>query len=60
MNVSCDGKRKFLTFTDAKGAAKNAARNNGEPMHAYHCRACHKFHIGNTPPIENRKSRMLG
>ena len=47
MNPGCTGKRQFQTFTTAKGAAKNAARNNNEPMRPYHCRSCHKFHIGN-------------
>jgi nitrate/TMAO reductase-like tetraheme cytochrome c subunit len=43
----CHGKRKFTTFTQAKGAARNASRNNNEPMRPYMCRDCHKFHIGN-------------
>jgi hypothetical protein len=47
-SAGCQGKRQFLTFTQAKGAAKNAARNNSEPMNPYMCRHCHKFHIGNT------------
>ena len=48
MNVGCTGKRMFLTFSQAKGAAKNATRANGEPMNPYMCRICHKFHIGNS------------
>lgn len=57
MNVGCIGKRKFETFTQAKGAARNATRNNGEPMRPYPCRSCHKFHIGNRPPNEVAKPR---
>lgn len=48
MNPGCTGKRKFETFTQAKGAARNATRNNREPMRPYPCRECHKFHIGNS------------
>lgn len=47
MKVGCTGKRMFLTFSQAKGAAKNASRNNSEPMRPYMCTSCHKFHIGN-------------
>lgn len=47
MSAGCGGKRKFETFTAAKGAAKNASRSNNEPMRPYPCRECHKFHIGN-------------
>ncbi len=58
MNVGCTGKRQFLTFSQAKGAAKNATRNNGEPMNPYMCRSCHKFHIGNSRNLQDdRKPR---
>ena len=45
--ASCEGKRRFDSFTDANGAAKHAAHNNGEAMNAYHCTFCSGFHIGN-------------
>jgi len=54
-SAGCQGKRQFLTFTEAKGAAKNAARRNDGPMRPYMCRHCHKFHIGNTPPVDARR-----
>lgn len=47
MNPGCTGKRQFLTFTSANGAARNASRSNNEPMRPYACKHCHKFHIGN-------------
>ena len=56
--AGCTGKRKFVTYTMAKGAARNATRKNNEPMNAYMCRSCHKFHIGNvTSPFDNRRPR---
>jgi len=57
MNPGCTGKRKFETFTQAKGAARNAARNNGEPMGPYMCRSCHKFHIGNVTHVVAKRRR---
>ncbi len=51
-SAGCLGKRQFPTFTQARGAAKNATRNNRSPMRPYACRHCHKFHIGNVPPHE--------
>jgi hypothetical protein len=56
-SAGCQGKRQFLTFTEAKGAAKNATRNNGSPMRPYPCRHCHKFHIGNVPTHETKRLR---
>lgn len=53
-SAGCTGKRQFLTFTQAKGAAKNAQRHNKSPMRPYMCRSCHKFHIGNVPKANER------
>lgn len=57
MNPGCAGKRQFLTFTQAKGAARNAQRHNNSPMRAYMCTSCHKFHIGNKPKSERPLTR---
>jgi hypothetical protein len=57
-SAGCQGKRQFLTFTSAAGAAKNATRSNNAPMRPYPCRHCHKFHIGNVPPRERRNKEI--
>lgn len=57
MSAGCTGKRQFETFTQAKGAARNAQRHNNSPMRPYMCRSCHKFHIGNVPKPERSLTR---
>jgi hypothetical protein len=43
---SCEGKRRWEGFTEARNAASSAAHSNGEAMNAYHCTFCNGFHIG--------------
>jgi hypothetical protein len=42
----CDGKKVYRSFSYAEVIAHRLSRANEEPMRAYHCRSCHKFHVG--------------
>lgn len=42
----CDGKAKYWTFARAERAAKKSAKALEEPMHAYKCVHCNRFHVG--------------
>ena len=45
--AGCTGKREFGTFTQAKrGAVRLNRRDQGAHVEAYHCKFCHRFHVG--------------
>jgi len=48
----CDGKRTYLTKSEAKRMAKRTmsspAAANTRPLTAYRCQWCRRFHIGHT------------
>ena len=43
---SCLGKKRYWFFRRAERAARAMAEREGESFHAYHCRGCHRFHVG--------------
>lgn len=42
----CEGKKRYWFFRRAERAASAMAEREREPFHAYHCKLCHRFHIG--------------
>lgn len=42
----CIGKTKYRVFRRAELAAARSAKASEEPMHAYKCRRCNRFHVG--------------
>ena len=42
----CTGKQSFATQKQAARRAKLMRRKHHEPLTEYHCKHCHKFHIG--------------
>lgn len=43
----CTGKREFGTFTQAKrGAVRLNRRDQGAHVEPYHCKFCHRSHVG--------------
>lgn len=45
-SLGCKGKKPYRSFVFAELVASRSAKRNGEPMHAYHCKRCNKFHVG--------------
>lgn len=67
--VYCNGKRRYASFEDANRVAKRQHRHDasdGQAISAYHCRACHGFHVGSKnalarqQQIARRRSRGAG
>jgi hypothetical protein len=49
--AGCTGKAVFIRFDQAERAATRRNRKDGGAhVEAYHCRHCHRFHVG-----ENRQ-----
>lgn len=44
----CTGKLAFLQFAEADRRAKRIRERTGDPVAAYHCRHCHRYHVGGT------------
>lgn len=44
------GKRCYLNREDAARLAKRCRRNADHKVEAYHCTACHAWHIGGVRP----------
>lgn len=50
--ASCQGKKIYLSFTEAKRIVKRIYRSIDRPdclnghMHAYRCRTCGAYHLG--------------
>ena len=45
--AGCTGKKAFSTFTKAKrGAQRLNRRDSGAHVEGYHCKHCHRFHVG--------------
>lgn len=53
----CAGKKIYRSFAYAEVIAKRSSQRNDEPMRAYHCRHCHKFHVG-TRAMHKSKPRV--
>lgn len=53
----CAGKKIYRSFAYAEVIAKRSSRRNDEPMRAYHCLCCHKFHVG-TRAMHKSKPRV--
>ena len=57
---SCDGKVKYLTYTEVKKKVRQMKRNphidkSHQALDFYRCRDCHFFHIGNSSKLDKRK-----
>lgn len=47
VSAACKGKLTFLTFSAAKRAADRGRHSKGDRRdQPYHCKFCHKFHVG--------------
>jgi hypothetical protein len=44
--VSCRGKRRYLTITHAAYDAHTIHERTGDNVQAYHCSLCHAWHVG--------------
>src|SRR6478609_9023798 len=55
----CNGKRAYLTFTQAEQARKRymMAKDSTGATSSYRCSHCQKFHYGHTPWQETRRSQ---
>jgi hypothetical protein len=42
----CHGKLAFSTWNAAARVARRIRATDGYRMRAYHCRSCHRFHVG--------------
>jgi hypothetical protein len=49
--AACAGKDRFETYEQAKMAIRP---QKGLPLHPYHCRDCHKWHIGRNRERQDR------
>lgn len=45
----CRGKTAYPTFTKADGVAAYQRKKLGDVLHAYSCKHCGQFHIGQQP-----------
>ena len=52
--TACQGKHKFITFTDAQNTIRPDIRHL---VNVYHCTTCKGYHIGNNSGT--RKKRLL-
>lgn len=54
----CTGKHRFEGFIEARGAAKRLKkRDDGGHLHAYHCKHCNAFHVGENRTHGKRDQR---
>lgn len=59
--VGCGGKRIYDTFKAARDAARRTRRGREARSSAYHCVACHHFHVGEagrTAGMDRRRELM--
>lgn len=50
----CNGKRMWPNFATAQRMAERTHRQAEEPMDAYHCKHCGRFHVGSRRSIKQR------
>ena len=56
----CTGKASFTTFARADLRAKRMRqRKESAHVEAYHCRHCHRFHIGEAPRYRPSSARKV-
>lgn len=48
---TCPHKVTFATWAMADRAAYRLRRSSGDKVHPYRCRACARYHVGNTPEL---------
>lgn len=46
----CNGKRQYATHDEAHRVARNMRRHTDEPIGAYRCRHCQRWHLGTQTP----------
>jgi hypothetical protein len=55
---SCAGKRTYLTFKEAKGAAQRSTRQYETRLAPYKCHYCGRYHVGK--PLEKKRPACAG
>lgn len=53
----CSGKTAYQSFKKADTIARYQRKKMGDPLHAYACPTCHKFHVGQPPAWEKSSRR---
>ena len=58
-SAACRGKQIFLTFGAAKRAAERGRHSKGDRAdQPYHCKFCHKFHVGPGNKVLSKLKRI--
>lgn len=57
MPHQCRGKRQYPQMTDARRGASYLYHQTREPVHAYPCLLCGKYHVGGYDQIEAQQDR---
>lgn len=56
---SCDSKRAYATWRDARGAALHRIKAAREPIRPYKCRFCQWWHIGHKPEVRRERLQKI-